>query len=98
MTDTEKTIQHSNIPSPVLGLRFVEAGEQFYLAKDNQSEGMELSASLALIYQLCDGSRTVHDIVELIQGCYEAELANDIQDNVVTGVKQLIDHGAVTMG
>lgn len=97
MTDTENTIEYSNRPSPVLGLRFVEDGEKFYLARDTTSEGMELNAPLALIYQLCDGSRTVQDIVELIQQCYEEGIADDIHEHVVLGIRQLADNGAITL-
>jgi hypothetical protein len=49
----------------------------------------------ALVWQLCDGSRTVGEIVELLSAAYP-ESADDIQNDVPAAIQMLINQGALT--
>ncbi|MBI4761434.1 MAG: PqqD family protein [Chloroflexota bacterium] len=49
----------------------------------------------ALIWQLCDGKRTVDEIVELLSAAY-ADAANDIRNDVPAAIQTLMDQGALT--
>jgi hypothetical protein len=54
------------------------------------------SQTSALIWQLCDGARTVGEIVELLSAAYP-DAAEDIRADVPAAIQQLIHHGALTV-
>jgi hypothetical protein len=45
---------------------------------------------------LCDGARTVGEIVELLSAAYP-DAAEDIRADVPAAIQQLIHHGALTV-
>lgn len=49
----------------------------------------------ALIWQLCNGARTVGEIVDLLSAAYP-EAANDIRADVPAVIQTLIEQGALT--
>ncbi|MEW6286110.1 MAG: PqqD family protein [Chloroflexota bacterium] len=53
------------------------------------------SQTASLVWQLCDGSRTVGAIVELLSAAYP-ESADDIQNDVPAAIQMLINQGALT--
>ena len=55
-----------------------------------------LNESASIIWQLCDGQRTIHQIAELITGAYP-EAAASILADVEETIKLFTDQGAVTL-
>ncbi|GAB4455671.1 MAG: hypothetical protein Kow0070_04370 [Anaerolineales bacterium] len=54
------------------------------------------SQTSALIWQLCDGARTVGEIVKLLSAAYP-DAADEIQADVPAAIQMLTQHGALTV-
>lgn len=50
----------------------------------------------AILWQLCDGTRTVGEIVELLSAAYP-DAADEIQADVPAAIQMLTQHGALTV-
>ena len=50
-----------------------------------------MNDSSAVIWELCDGKRTISDIVEMLQEAYP-ENSRQIKDDVIMIIQQLVDH------
>ncbi len=84
------TVEDHKTPIASDKFRFVDAVEKFYLAGQGEQGGMELNAPMAYIYKLCDGKRTVGEILEIITGCYDTEPEQVLRHNVTTAIEQMV--------
>lgn len=50
-----------------------------------------MNESGAVVWQLCDGERTVRDIIDILCEAYP-ESSKQIKDDVITTIKHLVDH------
>ncbi len=55
-----------------------------------------LNETAALVWDLCDGARTVGEIVELLRGAYP-EAADDLTTDVEQALSRLSDCGAIRL-
>ena len=89
---TASDVDESKAPYLVRGCR---------LSKDNvllMPEGiLKLSASALRILALCDGQRSVAQIVGILQAEYAPAVHQKIRDDVVTYLAKLLDKKAVEL-
>lgn len=59
-----------------------------------ETKVMYCNQTASLIWQLCDGERTVQGIIDLLAEAYP-EAAGDIAQDVRATLQQFTDHGAI---
>lgn len=67
-------------PSPVPGYRIEVLEDQLLLVQPDNSVIMPLNQLGMLVWQLCDGERTVAEIVEILTNTYPDEAADVLLD------------------
>ncbi len=89
-------MQTNQIPVPNADFRLEELDDELLLYHPTETRTVYLNPSASLIWRLCDGSRTVADIVALLQDSYP-DAEDDIEQQVEATLKQFADYGAVTL-
>jgi len=51
-----------------------------------------MNESGAVVWELCDGKRTITEIIGILKKAYP-ESSNQIEDDVIATIRQLVDHG-----
>lgn len=67
-------------PSPVPGYRIEAMENQLLLVQPNDAVIMPLNQLGMLVWQLCDGERTVAEIIEMLTMTYPDEAADVLLD------------------
>ena len=84
--------QDSPIRQP--GFYVEQSGNETLLLHQEKNVSLYLNGSASLIWHLCDGKRTIHDIEQLLVHEYP-ESSGDIHKEVQTTVEQLVEHNAL---
>lgn len=69
-----------SVPSPDPGFVLEELDEELLLFHPQNNRILELNATAALVWQLCDGSRTVAQISKLLADAYPQDAGTIAQD------------------
>jgi hypothetical protein len=72
-----------------------EADGELLLYDEEQAVSCRLNATAALVWQNCDGNRTVQDLVEVLAG-QVGEVASE--DMVMMALDNLVSHGLLLSG
>lgn len=83
------------VPVPVDGFQIETMDGEIVLLHPSRSIIIHGNQTGALIWQLCDGARTVEEIVELLGAAYP-EARENIEEDVPAAIQTLIDRGALT--
>jgi Coenzyme PQQ synthesis protein D (PqqD) len=67
------------------------------LYEPRQTRAVYLNPTAALVFGLCDGNRSVRDIMRMITECYPDEAAG-ISDDVLATIKGLQESGVLVLG
>ena len=74
--------------------RLEKIDDELLLYHPSQTTIMYCNPSASLIWQLCDGERTVEEIISLLSTAYE-QLHKDISVEVTTTLEQFYEHRAI---
>lgn len=71
--------------------------DELLLFHPGQTKIIYCNATASLVWQLCDGQRTVQEIIELLQTAYP-EARNKIVTDVQATLRQFAQQGALELG
>lgn len=83
------------IPKAVDEFDLEEIDDELLLYHPTRTRAVYLNESAALVWQLCDGKRSVAEITELLQENYPD--SETIDADVAQTLQQLSDNGAIEM-
>lgn len=95
-TLTADPIMNLETPKAVEGLRVETMDGETVLYEDNLKKMIYLNESATVVFQLCDGQRTVRDIIDVLTSAYP-EVSGSIADDVLTVIDYLVQEGAVRL-
>jgi pyrroloquinoline quinone biosynthesis protein D len=84
----------SSIPKQAFGFFVEEMDGENLLYRLGAHKAIHLNDSASVIWRLCDGSRSVQDIVDLLKSQYP-ESENAIADDVAQAIDLLVREGAL---
>ena len=82
------------IPRPIPGFQTQEIDGEVVLLHPTSAAILYLNQTGALVWQLCDGLRSVHDIILLLGDAYP-ESRKQIETDVPQIIAQFAAHGAL---
>ena len=89
-------MEHDDKPRRVSGYLMETMDNELLLYHPAETQVMYCNQTASLIWQLCDGERTVQGIIDLLVEAYP-EAAQDIAQDVQATLRQFADHGAVQL-
>lgn len=85
----------NNVPIPNPDYRLEELDDELLLYHPAATKTIYLNQTASLVWQLCDGVRTVSEIAELLCESYP-DAADTIRADVESAVERFAEHGAVS--
>jgi hypothetical protein len=83
-------------PAPVPGFDLEQLGEEVVIYHPLSEAIFYCNATAALVFRLCDGQRSILDIVRLLSEAYpeaRAQLSGDVHQTL----ERLMAHGAIVL-
>jgi len=96
MLEFEKAMIDS-IPKPVADVATEVVAGEMLLYEPRQTRAVYLNPTAALVFGLCDGNRSVGDIMRTITECYLDDAAS-VSDDIFAAVKGLQASGVLVLG
>jgi len=96
MLEFEKAMIDS-IPKPVADVATEVVAGEMLLYEPRQTRAVYLNPTAALVFGLCDGNRSVGDIMRTITECYSDDAAS-VSDDIFAAVKELQASGVLVLG
>jgi hypothetical protein len=96
MVESENTMIDL-VPKPVANVATEVVAGEVLLYEPRQTRAVYLNPTAALVFGLCDGNRSVRDIMRMITECYPDEAAG-ISDDVLATIKGLQESGVLVLG
>lgn len=87
-------MNRDNVPSRKPGYLLETIDDELLLYHPAETQVMYCNQTASLIWHLCDGQRTVGQIIVLLADAYPAA-ASDIEQDIRATLQRLADHGAV---
>jgi len=84
------------IPVPNQNFKIEEIDGETLLYHLGQTKTVYLNESATIIWQLCDGKRSIKDIVAMLQSHYPDQ-ADSIENDVSAAIDQFVEEGAVEL-
>ncbi|MDH3637142.1 MAG: PqqD family protein [Gammaproteobacteria bacterium] len=84
----------NHVPVPDTDYRLETFGDEVLLYHPAHTRTVYLNHAASLIWRLCDGTRTVAEIITLLRDSYP-ESADTIESDVESVLNQFAEHGAV---
>ena len=81
-------------PKPVPGFQVQALDGEVVLLHASSAVILHLNPTSALVWQLCNGTRSVHEIILLLCDAYP-ESRGQIEADVPEIIQQFVDHGAL---
>jgi len=88
------TIDKDSKPRQQQGFRLEALDAELLLYDPEQTKTIYLNPTASLIWQMCDGTHTVDEIVGLLQESYP-DAADGIAQDVDAALLQFVEHGAI---
>ncbi len=88
-------MQSTIIPAPVEGFQVETLDGEVVLLHPAHNIIIYSNQTSALIWQLCNGTRTIGEITEILSAAYP-ESQDEIRVDVPAAIQTLIDRGALT--
>jgi Coenzyme PQQ synthesis protein D (PqqD) len=85
------------VPIPATDLQTEVVEGEVLLYDPKQTRAVYLNPTAALVFSLCDGKRSVREIIRVLSECYPdgaASLSND----VLTTINELRENGVLAIG
>lgn len=86
----------TSVPRRRRGYRLEQLGDESLLYHDRLLKTVYLNDSATVIWSLCDGSRSIADIIDLINQAYGGT-QQDVGEDVRVGFQRLIDEGVLAL-
>jgi len=86
----------TTIPVPDQNFRIEEIDGETLLYHLGQTKTVYLNESATIIWRLCDGQRSVSEIVSMLQAHYP-DHADSIAEDVNAAIDQFVEEGAVEL-
>ena len=83
-------------PLPDLEFNLEELDNELLLYHPTKTTTVYMNETASIIWRLCDGKRTVGDIISLIEESYP-EAGSGVEEDVETTLKVFIEHGAISL-
>ena len=83
-------------PIPDTEFTLEELDNELLLYHPTKTTTVYMNETASIIWRLCDGDRTVADIVQLIKESYP-EAGTGVEEDVETTLNVFIEHGAVSL-
>jgi len=95
MTELETIVDQ--IPMPISNVESEVIDGEVLLYQPQQTRAVYLSPTAAVIWSLCDGKRSVREIIRAIDESYP-EAGADLKEDVLATLKQLQESGVLVLG
>lgn len=89
-------MKSTSIPKPIEGFQTQELDGEFVLLHPIQNTIIHLNQTGALVWELCDCTRTVDEIIELLSAAYP-EARDQIAVDVPDTIQELVRQGALEL-
>ena len=86
----------SRVPTPKPDYRLEELDGELLLYHPADTKTIYLNATASLIWNLCDGERSIDEIVELLVESFP-EAGDSIENEVQETLDQFANHGAIEL-
>ena len=87
-------MQKELVPTPVDGYQIETLEGEIVLFHPTRNVIIHGNQTSALIWHLCDGVRTVDEIVEILSAAYP-EACQEVRDDVPVAIQKLVSQGAL---
>ncbi len=87
-------MEHDDKPRRIAGYLLEKMDDELLLYHPAETKVMYCNQTASIIWQLCDGKRTVQEIVELLAAAYPAA-ADEVENDVQATLQQFAEHGAI---
>ena len=84
----------NDIPVPNADFRLEELDNELLLYHPAKTKTVYMNETASLVWQLCDGKRSVGEIVALLSDSFP-EAGDGLLDDVETTLDKFVQHGAV---
>ncbi len=84
----------NSIPKPADGFHIEEMDGEFLLYHPGGDRIVQLNATAALVWRLCDGKRSLREIIALLTEAYP-DAACQVTADVTEVVAELVENGCV---
>ena len=95
MTELETIVDQ--IPMPISNVESEVIDGEVLLYQPQQTRAVYLNPTAAVIWSLCDGKRSVREIIRAIDESYP-EAGADLKEDVLATLKQLQESGVLVLG
>lgn len=85
----------NDVPVPSTEFSLEQLDNELLLYHPAKTLTVYMNETASLVWQLCDGKRTVSEIVRQLQAAYP-EAAGDMQSDVEQALAIFSEHGAIT--
>ena len=86
----------SHRPVPAADYQLETLDNEILLYHPGRTQTLYLNPAASLIWQLCDGRRSIGDITALVAESFP-EAAGEIPDHVAQTLESFVEHGAITL-
>ena len=86
----------SDVPVPSTEFTLEQLDNELLLYHPTKTLTVYMNETASLVWQLCDGKRTVAEIVQQLQQAYP-EAADNMQSDVEQALAVFSEHGAITL-
>lgn len=90
----EISLTNDSTPQRVEGFNLEQFDDEILLFNVARDETLYLNATAAIIWRLCDGERTVSQIIELVTASYPDSVAS-VERDLHETLQTLSRHGAI---
>ena len=90
-------MQTALVPTPVDGYQIETLEGEIVLFHPTRNIIIHGNQTSALIWHLCDGKRTVDEIVDILEAAYP-ESSEEVQSEVPAAIQKLLRQGALKAG
>ena len=86
----------TNKPKRTADYQLEQIDDELLLFHPSQTNILYCNATASLVWQLCDGQRTVQEIINLLKGAYP-EAEDTLADDIKTSLDQFAQQGAIQL-
>jgi len=97
MNNERSSMELQDKPKQKPDYRLEALDDELLLYHPNQTTIMYCNATASLVWQMCDGERTIGEMIELLSAAYE-QPEEIIKPDVISALDEFCRHGAVQIG
>lgn len=86
----------SDVPVPSTEFSLEQLDNELLLYHPSKTLAVYMNETATLVWQLCDGKRTVAEIIQRLQEAYP-EAADNMESDVEQALAVFSEHGAITL-